>query len=498
MAGQFDMKKEQLHQEIGSFAGGYQMRIKIIAVLLDDPNLLLLDEPTNYLDLATLLLLEQFLQSYAGSFLLISHDREFLKRTCDQTLEIANGKATFYPQPLEEYLAYKIQQEEFAKRYNKKIATQQRHLQSFVDRFRYKASKASQAQSKLKQLNKLQQITIKNPIKTAAIHIPLVDDKKGTALTVTDLTIGYGDTTVADDIHLTIERGEHVAILGNNGQGKSTLLKTIAGVIPALSGYYTFGMHLRIGYYAQHVPDMLNPQDQIGTYLHHAAGPDVDDQDIFRMAGNFLFNDDDLKTSISVLSGGEKARLCLAGLLLQKNDVLLLDEPTNHLDFETVEALSEALAECNTTLLFVSHNRTFVNTIATSIIEVAHGTVKRSHHNYENYVYHLKEHLHIQRKEHSTENKKPNELKQQRVAVRDALKREQKELREVEMQIMELEKKKHALHEWFAENTTTFSRAKQDELTIVQRDLHLAEEAWLQAQEEVTKLEQERKKLEQK
>jgi len=490
LAGQFHIKGEQLEREIGSFAGGYQMRIKIIAMLLDEPNLLLLDEPTNYLDLSTLLLLEQFLQKFSGSFLLISHDREFLKRTCDQTLEIAQGKAHYFPQPLEEYLKHKVQQEEFAKRYNKKIARQQRHLQTFVDRFRYKASKASQAQSKLKQIERLESITIQNPVNIAAISIPRIQEKKGTALSVQDMSIGYENALVASDITFDIDRGERVAIVGNNGQGKTTLLKTITGAIPALAGTQKFGLSMRVGYYAQHVPEMLDPVDQVQTHLENIAGSGINDQDIYKMAGNFLFHDDDLKKSISVLSGGEKARLCLAGLLLQKNDMLLLDEPSNHLDFETVEALSEALAESNTTMLFVSHNRTFVNPVATSIIEVKNGKVHRSHHDYENYVYHLKQQLGI----HNTTSEEPklspaNNKKEQRVRAREQLKKAKKDLQKIEIRIMDLEKQKQEVETWFGKNPTTFSRMKQEELARVKRELHEAEEEWCGAQDGVQHLE---------
>jgi len=488
LAGQFQIKKEQLQRKIGSFAGGYQMRVKIIAMLLDEPNLLLLDEPTNYLDLSTLLLLEQFLQKFSGSFLLISHDREFLKRTCRQTLEIAHGKAQYFPQPLEEYLKYKVQQEEFAHRYNKKIARQQRHLQSFVDRFRYKASKASQAQSKLKQIDKLQAITITHPVHSAEITIPKVEDKKGTALSVDDMSIGYEDLVVADTISFDIGRGEHVAIVGNNGQGKSTLLKTIAGTIPALSGSYKFGTHVRVGYYAQHVPEMLNPTDQVQTHLEYAAGGGVSDQEIYQMAGNFLFHDDDLKKPVSVLSGGEKARLCLAGLLLQKNDLLLLDEPTNHLDFETVEALSEALGESNITMLFVSHNRTFVQGIATSIIEVNNGKVHRSHHDYENYVYHLKEQLHITKTVASPASTSHSERKEKRIQVQESLKQIKKELREIEIRTMGLEKNKQELLKWFEENPRTFSKIKQEKFSDVKSRLHETEQEWFRVEEERQKL----------
>jgi len=486
MAGMFDIKKEALVQTITSFAGGYQMRVSIIAMLLDEPNLLLLDEPTNYLDLSTLLLLENFLRAYTGSFLLISHDREFLKRTCTETLEIAHGKARYYAGPLEAYLAYKEEQDEFARRYNKKIAKQQRHMQDFVDRFRYKASKASQAQSLIKKIQKLETITILNPLKTASITIPRILDKKGIALTLDDVSIGYADTVVASGVRFDIERGEHVAIVGNNGQGKSTLLKTIAGALPTLGGTMKFGVHLRTGYYAQHVPEMLNPKDQILSHLQHCAGAGVPDQEILRMAGNFLFHGDDVKKPISVLSGGEKARLCLAGLLLQKFDMLLLDEPTNHLDFETVEALANGLAESNTTILFVSHNRTFVQQIATSVIEVGGGKVVRSLHDYENYVYHLKEQLNIQEIVQST----GNERKEQRKEIMRLLKEEKKKLHELELETMELEKRKQDLLKWFEENATSFSRVKQEEMNDVTLELHKYEQAWFQSQEDMQKLEE--------
>ena len=493
MAGQFQIKGTDLEKTIDSFAGGYQMRIKIIAMLLDDPNLLLLDEPTNYLDLTTLLLLEQFLQRFSGSFLLISHDREFLKRTCKLTLEIANEKAIFYSQPLEEYLEYKVQQEEFTKRYNKKIDKQQRHLQTFVDRFGSKASKASQAQSKMKQINRLQKITSVNPVKTAAIYISPIENKKGTALSVHNMSIGYSDKIVAENINFEIDRGEHVAIVGNNGQGKTTLLKTIAGNIPALDGSFKFSKNIRIGYYAQHVPEMLDPKDQVETHLKNIAGSNVGDQEIFQMAGNFLFREDSLKKPISVLSGGEKARLCLAGLLLQKNDLLLLDEPSNHLDFETVEALADGLSDSNTTLLFVSHNRTFVKNIATSIIEVGNGKVSRSHHDYENYVYHLKKQNEIN--DIIEEDVTINIQKEQRLGVYAELKQEKAKLHKFEIIIAELEKEKQKLESWFGKNPSEYSPTKQEEMNNTTKKLQEVEQEWFLLQESITNLETKRQEL---
>jgi ATP-binding cassette, subfamily F, member 3 len=489
MAGQFDLKNEQLEQTIGSFSGGYQIRVKLVAMLLDDPNLLLLDEPTNYLDLSTLLLLETFLRQFNGSFLLITHDREFLKRTCDNTLEIEQGKATYYPQPLEAYLAHKVTQAEFARRYNKKIAKEQRHLQDFVDRFRYKASKASQAQSKLKQLNKLRTMSINTALGTASIILPQVEEIKGEALSLTGVSMGYSDKIVAEDIHFSVQRGEHVAIVGDNGQGKTTLLKTIAGALPELAGNIKMHHRIRMGYYAQHVPEMLNSKDTVESHLIHSAGTGVPDEQVLKMASNFLFRDHDLKKSISVLSGGEKARLCLAGLLLQNHDMLLLDEPTNHLDFETVEALAAALAKSHMTILFVSHDRTFVSSIATSVIEVGGEEVRRSFHDYDNYIYHLKRKLAIREELVEAEKTPESEKKEARRVAHEALKEQKKLLQKTELDISELEKKKQELFDWFEENSTSFSRIKQDELDSVQYELDAAEREWLGVQGSVEELE---------
>lgn len=485
VAGAFQLKHELLEAEIGALSGGYQMRVKLVALLLHEPNLLLLDEPTNYLDLSTLLLLEKFLQSYWGSFLIISHDREFLKNTCEQTLEVDQGTLTLFPQPLEEYFAYKEEQLEMAKRFNKKVEQEKKHLQSFVDRFRYKASKASQAQSKLKQMERLKTIDIVHPMSSSRIRIPRVEGRSGTALRVQNMTIGYANKTVASDIELDIDRGEHIAIVGDNGQGKTTFLKTIAGELAPLDGSFRWGPHMSIGYYAQHVSAMLKPTDQVGKYLASVAAPDLKQEEILEMAGNFLFRDDDLKKSVSLLSGGERARLCLAGLLLQKHSVLLLDEPTNHFDFETVEALGVALKASNNTILFISHDRTFVNLVATGIIEVKNGTVRRFHRNYEEYVYFVEEELRKKSEEMSTppspthvegrglnavEEEKENKLFE---------KQKQKKLQEIELKIEELTREKKRIHNWFLKHPGQYSIERSTRLEEIEQLMKQVEEEWM-------------------
>ena len=489
MASKFQLGKEWHDHEIGSMAGGFQMRVKLTAMLLQDPNLLFLDEPTNYLDVSTQILLEQFLRTYRGGFLVVSHDREFLKNTCTETLEVDQGKLAIFPGPLEDYLAHKETQLEMAERFNKKVDREKKHLQDFVDRFRYQASKATQAQSKIKQIARLRTIDIVHPMSTARIMIPRVAERKGVALHTTDLVIGYEGKIIAKNINLEIPRREHVAIVGDNGQGKSTFLKTIAGRLEILGGGFRWGPHISVGYYAQHVAAGLQPHEQVIDYLNRVADPKLKSDAIMAMAGNFLFKNDDIKKPISVLSGGEKARLVLAGLLLEDHAVLLLDEPTNHLDFETVEALARALSDSNRTIIFVSHNRTFVNLVATGIIEVAGGQVRRYHHNYEEYVYHL-EQLFQPEKTETLSYLIPERVPiNERKALRAEVKELKKTAQEIEHELADLEREKQKLHSWFAHHPGEFSRIKIDALKATEEDLVTKEAAWLELQEKIIDLE---------
>src|SRR3989339_326642 len=389
IAGNFQLKNELLETKISALSGGYQMRVRLAAMLLRDPNLLLLDEPTNHLDLSTLLLLENFLKTYNGSYLIISHDREFLHNTCDRTLEVDQGKFYSFPCSLDAYLDQKELKKKTDERYNKKIRLRQKHLQSFVDRFQYKASKAAQAQAKIKQIKRLTEVEIRQSLKNAKIVIPTVEDKKGLALRLENLSIGYDKKIIANNNTIDIDRGNHIAVLGDNGQGKTTFLKTLNNELTKISGNLRWMPNTKIASYSQHSAGELNPKEQIGSYLERQAGANVTSEDILRIAGNFLFFGDDIKKSIAILSGGEKARLCIAGMLLQNCNVLLLDEPTNHLDFETVEMLALALRQSRATILFISHNRDFIHSLADTIIEVDNGTVKLTNYTYEEYLHHL-------------------------------------------------------------------------------------------------------------
>jgi ATP-binding cassette, subfamily F, member 3 len=393
VASRFQLKNEKLEMKVTSLSGGFQMRVKLTATLLFEPNLLLLDEPTNYLDLSTLILLEKFLLDFKGTVMVITHDREFIKKTCTSTLDVGNGQLFLHNEGLEEYLEFKQEQEELAKSVNENIEKKQKQLQTFVDKFGAKASKAKSAQSKMRLIDKLdtKKIGIATAFSTVKMHIPAVENKQGDAMECLQMDIGYPNKTIVKNIDLRVERGKKTAILGDNGQGKSTFMKTIMGEIPAVKGQVVWKKGLKLGFYNQHVSEGLKPEDTIFAFASRAAEGNASMDEVYRILGNFLFTRNDYDKTVSVLSGGEKARLCLAGIFLGKADVYLLDEPTNHLDFETVEALGAALGAFNGTVFVISHNRTFVSLIANEIIEIKDGGLKRILGSYQDYVWNLEQ-----------------------------------------------------------------------------------------------------------
>jgi ATP-binding cassette subfamily F protein 3 len=478
LAARFGLKNDDLQKTPAQLSGGYQMRVKIVRMLLENPNLLLLDEPMNYLDLPTIILLESFLRNYPETFILISHDREAVQNICTSTWEISHGKLTEFPGDVETYLDWKAEQEELVRRNNRRLRLEINRNQKFADRFRYKASLATRAQSKIKHIIKLRSHLrqIDGNLPTAAFHIPCSSVTSGPAVRTENLAIGYSKKIVAQNIDLEIPRGAKVAIVGENGHGKTTLLKTLAGLIFPLGGKMKWWAHADIGYFSQLSEEVLNPDDTVLQTLTRAANHDVPAERILAAAGAFLFRNDDLEKPCRVLSGGERARLRLARLILQEHNVLILDEPTNHLDTETVEVLAEALKKYQGTVIIVCHARTFMNTFIDRIYEVQNGAVRYYPGTYEEYVSDLTAEAETASRNELEEKNNTGSNKEKALLIRQ-LNRVQDRLNN---KIKKLDKEKSQILIYFFENSTDYSPEKSRRLAEIDEEINKLEKEWLE------------------
>jgi ATP-binding cassette subfamily F protein 3 len=376
-----------LPMPLASLSGGYRMRVKLALMLGRKPGLMLLDEPTNYLDLETTLALERFLLDAPCAFFLISHDREFLRRTTDHILEIEAGDVTKFNGGLDDYFEQKALLREQLEKRALSSAGKRREILDFVAKFGAKATKARQAQSRLKALDKMEAIETRPALASARVRIPPPARTGKRVLELEDCAFGYGGRAVLRDVRLEIARGDRVAIVGINGAGKSTLLKALAGELPPLSGEVKRGLDARVAYFAQHVAERLEPGDSVVEAMGARAHPGVSRQEILDLAGSLLFSGDAAAKRVRVLSGGEKSRVALGQALLQRAPCLLLDEPTNHLDFGAVEALAQGLTEFEGTVVIVSHDRSFVRRTATKILEIRDGRASIYPGTYDEYVW---------------------------------------------------------------------------------------------------------------
>jgi ATP-binding cassette subfamily F protein 3 len=491
VAGQFELKGAYLEGPIKELSGGWQTRVKLAALLLHEPNLLLLDEPTNFLDLRTQILLEHFLKGYDAGCLIVSHDRTFLNDSCDHTLGLSRGKLTSFPGKVDAYLDFVRKRREHDERSNDAILAKRRHLEDFIARNKARAATAKLAQSKSKMLEKLEMTAVVGDEPTARIRAPRVEPRKGIALRCTDLAIGYPERRIASDIRLELDHGSRAAVVGDNGQGKTTFLRTVVDSLKPLGGAVRWGFGCQIGVYAQHVYTSLPENQTVLDYLRGQAAFGKSDQEILEAAGSFLFKGEHVRKSISVLSGGERARLCLAALLLGRHNVLILDEPGNHLDVDTVDALIDALREFAGTVLFTSHDRHFTSQVATCTVEVRDGRVVNYSGKYAAYLEKVNEEIEAGERELATVRKElPAEVrKPARTAARAALRNEKgirKELKAIERAVAQLDKRKRALNaKYMEESDSEESLRLHDELAAVTGELNEAEDKWAMLQAEL-------------
>src|SRR5215471_453847 len=379
-------RKEDWHRMTDEFSGGWQMRLALAKLLLQQPNLLLLDEPTNHLDLEARNWLEEYLGEYPYAYVLISHDRYFLDVTVKKTVEIWNKQVFFYTGNYDKYLAEKTQRRDQLEAACRNQRERIEQLEVFINRFRYQATKAKQVQSRIKELEKMDRIEIPPEEKTIHFTFPQPKPSGRIVAEFHHVAKSYGPKEVFQNVSFMIERGDRVALVGVNGAGKSTLIKLLAGSEALTAGEYKTGHNVETDYFAQDQYKELNPDARILDDLEELS-PRSTQTELRSLLGCFLFQADDVFKRIGVLSGGERGRYALLRLLMHPANFLLLDEPTNHLDMRAKDVLLESLAAYTGTVVLVSHDRYFIDKLATRIFEVGEGQVEIFPGNYEDYLW---------------------------------------------------------------------------------------------------------------
>ncbi len=505
---------EDFDRPSSSLSGGWLMRLMLAKLLLANPDLLLLDEPTNHLDLDSLTWLENFLLTYDGGLVIISHDRTFLDQVTSATWELSLGKLTIFKGNYSKYVADKEIRMQVERAAYANQQAQIRQTMRFVQRFRAKSTKAKQVQSRLKQLSRMERIELAESEQEVAFHFPPAAPSGRLALEIESLAKSYENRQVFNNVSFHLQRGDKMAVVGVNGAGKSTLMRILAGLEKQDSGTVKPGHNVRISYFGQHQAQELAPSFTALQTLSAVAG-DMTVTEIRSLLGAFLFRGEEVDKKVQVLSGGEKSRLALAKMIVQPANLLILDEPTNHLDMSSQEVLQEAMAQYDGTIIIVSHNRHFVNRFTNKVLEIKKGCVTLYEGNIEDYLYKLK----TQQEKSSADEletitgeaaandqpvkQKGKAARQEQAKIRQEKSRKinplKKEVTETEGEIEKLESQKKELEQLMADPKLYQEQEKfaecGKEYSALERKLERLYQLWEEAQARIEKIESEFEEL---
>jgi len=493
-----------LSRQTEEFSGGWQMRIALAKLLLQEPSVLLLDEPTNHLDIDSLQWLEEYLHSYNGAIILVSHDRAFLDSLTKKTLALSRANLETYAGNYSFYeIEKEIRREQQLNAY-KNQQKQLKHTQEFIDRFRYKASKARQVQSRIKQLDKIELVEVEGNEEEIRFHFPQPQPSGATVMELKNISKSYGKNKVFHRMNVTIERGDRIAVVGVNGAGKSTFSRIIAGTEPVDGGERIAGYNVILSYFAQHQAEELDMSKEAIEIVDDVATGNIRTK-LRTILGSFLFHGDDVFKKVAVLSGGEKSRLALAKMLLQPANFLIMDEPTNHLDMRSKKVLQDALQEYEGTYLIVSHDRAFLDPLVNKVLEISPGSVRFYPGNVSEYLAKKKSEREGGEKTSSTpqhssrgtsalsEKERKRLEAEERQRQHAKLKPYKQKLEKIEKEIEQLEKRKEDIQSLMADpdfyRMGEEAKAISHEYKTLQENLQNAYWSWDKATEELARVE---------
>jgi ATP-binding cassette subfamily F protein 3 len=482
---------------VNSFSGGWRMRLNLARALMCRSDILLLDEPTNHLDLPAILWLERWLKRYEGILLVISHDRDFLDEVCTRIAHIENSAINLFTGNYSQFEKLRAEQLALQQAMYVRQQKQIKHIQSFVDRFRYKASKARQAQSRIKMLERMEQIAPAHVDSPFRFRFMEPEKQPQQLLSLTDAVLGYDDAVILDNVNLTLLAGDRIGLLGINGAGKSTLVKALSTGSTLLDGERHLSKDTKIGYFAQHQLDLLRPESSPVDHLRDYA-PDDREQDQRNYLGRFGFSGERIFEPVAPFSGGEKARLVLALMIRQGPNLLLLDEPTNHLDLEMRQALSAALIEYTGALVVISHDRHLLRSVCDELLIVHDGIVDRFDRSLDDYPAWLREQedktaqAEAKWKDDTAKSVNKRQQRQEQAQRRQRLKPLRDRVRHVEKSLASNRSKLTELEAGLADESIYADPNRKDELTQMIRDqaavkstIEQLESEWLEASEEL-------------